>query len=267
MLTSSTIAKILRLTVVSVMFAAMWLVAPATNAHALAYLDQAGCSLRGRTWSNGSCTRVCMKGTGTLVVATNYDYCSLTESRLSQSTCASLGRKWLLDGCARRADQLTTANAPQCAVSGNTYKVSSPYDYCASPAPAVGWTRLGSLNSRGVSHTVDACKVVSSSSSRGVLYKVKAKVTITGLTSGFSPYDDYASAHLYNSPATGFYVNDNGSRALISGGRAYYVTSSVSFSPSGTGYINLGLYRSATGPASSGTTPATFTVSAMKVCA
>ena len=42
MLTSSTIAKILRLTVVSVMFAAMWLVAPATNAHALAYLDQAG---------------------------------------------------------------------------------------------------------------------------------------------------------------------------------------------------------------------------------
>lgn len=114
-------------------FAGITIVLP-MSASAVPLLDKAGCDIRGRVW-NGACTKTCQVGTGTITWGANYDYCSGTVSRLSQTQCSALGRKWLLDGCARRADQRSTANAPQCAVSGATYYVDDPYDRCGSPPP------------------------------------------------------------------------------------------------------------------------------------
>lgn len=101
------------------------------------YLDPAGCAIRGRNWigatSGNPCGRVCAPGTGTIIVAPNYDYCSGTETSIntmSQPTCATLGRVWLVDGCARRADRISRTNVPQCTSSLATYFISSSSDYC-----------------------------------------------------------------------------------------------------------------------------------------
>lgn len=108
-----------------------------------ATLTSSQCSLLGRTFnsSTGACNKVCASGQGTYVVTSTYDYCSgaiTAASKMSASTCASYGRKAMLSssvyvGCARRADQKTTANAPQCANTANTYYVQSTYDKCAAP--------------------------------------------------------------------------------------------------------------------------------------
>lgn len=114
----------------------------ASHAATVAYLTQSGCSIRGRTWVGGTgnpCGSTCLAGAGTLVVAPVYNYCSGAETAaksISQATCASYGRVWLLDGCARRADQKTTAKAVQCANTTYTYTVESPYDKCVAPAVA-----------------------------------------------------------------------------------------------------------------------------------
>ena len=106
----------------------------ASHAATVGYLNETGCHLRGRNWVGGSgnpCGSVCSPGTGSLVTNAVYNYCSYTESKLSSTTCSSLGRLWLTDGCARRADQRTTANAPQCSHVGATYYVESTYDKCS----------------------------------------------------------------------------------------------------------------------------------------
>lgn len=108
-----------------------------------ATLTASQCSLLGRTFttSSGVCNKVCASGQGSYVVTSTYDYCSgavTAASKISASTCATYGRKALLSssvyvGCARRADQKTTAKAPQCANTANTYYVQSTYDKCAAP--------------------------------------------------------------------------------------------------------------------------------------
>lgn len=98
------------------------------------YLTAAGCQLRGRNWVGGTgnpCGSTCIKGSGTLITNATYNYCSNTESKLTSTQCSSLGRAWLVDGCARRYDQRTTANAPQCLHAGATYTVANPYDKCS----------------------------------------------------------------------------------------------------------------------------------------
>lgn len=111
-----------------------------------ATLTSSQCSLLGRTFtaSSGVCNKVCASGQGSYVVTSTYDYCSgavTSASKISASTCSSYGRKALISssvyvGCARRADQKTTAKAPQCANSSYTYYVQSTYDKCAAPTTA-----------------------------------------------------------------------------------------------------------------------------------
>lgn len=115
----------------------------------VAYLDRAGCELRGRNWVGGTgnpCGSTCITGSGTLITNATYNYCSNTESKLTSATCiTTLHRAWLVDGCARRYQQTvaTTANAPQCYYAKSTYTVANPYDKCsvgsstvAKPTPA-----------------------------------------------------------------------------------------------------------------------------------
>lgn len=111
-----------------------------------ATLTASQCSLLGRTFtaSSGVCNKVCASGQGSYVVTSTYDYCSgavTAASKISASTCATYGRKALISssvyvGCARRADQKTTAKAPQCTNTANTYYVQSTYDKCAAPTTA-----------------------------------------------------------------------------------------------------------------------------------
>lgn len=80
------------------------------------------CDLLGRTWDGKTCTRVCQSNAGALLMSSSKDtpanqyYCQkTTAANISQNACVNLyHRVWLGYGCARRADQKSKANAPQC---------------------------------------------------------------------------------------------------------------------------------------------------------
>ncbi len=152
-----------------------------TASHAAtAYLTQSGCQIRGRVWapSNVSgattnpCSNTCKAGTGTLVVAPAYNYCSLTETKasvISQATCASLGRVWLNDGCSRLYTQKTTAGpVAQCVSATATYTVLNPYDKCVVTTAAT---------------TKGNCTIISPASiAPGKTATIVARFTNTGTT-------------------------------------------------------------------------------------
>ncbi|GEM_PF-3531170 len=102
--------------------------------HADPLLTSSQCQLRGRVWSGNGCTKTCLSGAGSHVVADPYDYCSNALSKISSTTCAANGRKYLNVGCARRWQQNNATGAIQCLNSANTYYVQDPYDVCKSTA-------------------------------------------------------------------------------------------------------------------------------------
>ena len=117
-----------------------------SSAGSLPALNKHDCTLMGRVWNDNkdTCKKECASGQGSYTVNPKYDYCSKAVStNISYSKCDSLGRAKLASkdnyiGCARRADQKTTANAPECQGSGRTYTVASPYDKCSVGTSASG---------------------------------------------------------------------------------------------------------------------------------
>lgn len=83
---------------------------------------QASCNLLGRQWNGKTCTRVCQANAGALLVSTASDtpasqyYCQKAAApEIGQTACVSLyHRVWLGYACARRVDQKSKADAPQC---------------------------------------------------------------------------------------------------------------------------------------------------------
>ncbi len=111
--------------------------APTSTTHTnTTVTDATNCTLRGRNWSGTTCGTTCTSGS--LVTSGTYAFCSTSVSTsISASGCAALNRKWLTDGCARRADQQKLVGAPQCTSTSLTYFVESPYDACASNANTI----------------------------------------------------------------------------------------------------------------------------------
>ena len=110
------------------------------NSHAASSLTSSGCYLRGRVWTGSSCSKTCISGAGSHVVASPYDYCSGAVSKISYSTCVSKNRKWVDSGCARRWQQTKLAGAHQCTSSSMTYYVENTYDRCATLTQTVAPT-------------------------------------------------------------------------------------------------------------------------------
>ena len=82
--------------------------------------DAAKCAALGRTYDSAKavCNRVCKADSGSLLLgATSKQYfCNkAVQTDMGNARCTELHRVWLTDGCARRADQADTNNAPQCA--------------------------------------------------------------------------------------------------------------------------------------------------------
>ncbi|MCA9327693.1 beta/gamma crystallin family protein, partial [Candidatus Saccharibacteria bacterium] len=126
------------------------------------------------------CERVCQAGAGSLVQGTQLSkpyYCNKTFSAtatISQAKCQNLNRKWVNDipGCARRIDNVLTANAVQCSVGYPQYTPGSTADNAKCTVAAASPSDTPSGGSESTGGVATGSGEAGSSSATGAGFKI-----------------------------------------------------------------------------------------------
>lgn len=107
--------------------------------YAVAVTTEKGCTLAGRKWSSLGCGSTCPAGVAKLSV-NNIPYCKgYVSTTVDSQYCIDGYHRYYVKnvGCARRVDQQSVNNAPQCVPGYPKYVVHEGFDKCQTNSPAI----------------------------------------------------------------------------------------------------------------------------------